>query len=872
MIEPMIQGFLVNLFSQATYDIADKGWSFIKEHLLKTETNEPMIILLSRVRDCYIEELKKCKMIKNPSQLYDKAVSILIKRNKKLNKNWQKYDYHTFLPMFEPIAQIKDLVEFLLQKQIISEHDRNKFHKNINLKIEKLSSDKKLSETLRLLSLNQDYKESTRYLLKLYELRNHRLTPEDPPLHAIYISTRGQLLSADTWGENPKLWGNHHDVEKLINQYFTKRDKYPRSKQILFIGAEFGVGKTSYLQMKASNMANEYLKTRKGLYPIYLSLKLCDGDPARIRSELSDYIPPSGHPVCLLLDALDESGPVTNEYIKTIIRAVEDLMSELPKLSRCIITSRLILGTNGAVAGHIKAVLQYGVAKEQTEPNYILIKGFTTSKHVDQWIRKQRMYRPDIWGKNICFADMARLGLNDEELQKPLYYWIISQLAMNKIIIVGEKMLMGRTGLYMHFIQFVSSKCKTKYEQSEDSNTTYKARHLLRRIAVIRNIMQDDNGLSHDHVKNCLNKKSCEAKFYKELGEAEFLAMSYFGQRRHNFEFSHLSFREYLLAEDIISSILFASVSDHGSLEKHRFCVGPISEATQSFIHDMTFGLIGCSKFKQYVNFFSPFLASCSIASSSFSNSRNSIKKLIQDTVQMMAHWVADERPSLIEPPGESEKSITHFGQKILSYSKPINFKELYQERWLALLVGKSLQYALEQEKDFLNEHSEIIGSSLCSLINSSHKGFYSWQLELLNNSNLDNITAKHCNITGANLSNATLRNANFAHSDLSYADFTGADLTNANFEQANLSYTTFDNTTVKRANFTGACFRGSTIRNTDFNGSTLSYADFRDSMMRHVVLAGSQCNNMVMNNSPKYYIDVELDGRFSIHALITPS
>ncbi len=67
-------------------------------------------------------------------------------------------------------------------------------------------------------------------------------------------------------------------VEKLIEEYFNlfKSNKEGYLNNILFLIADFGKGKTSFLHYFASKLAKQYLKTHEGLFPVYLNLNEYD--------------------------------------------------------------------------------------------------------------------------------------------------------------------------------------------------------------------------------------------------------------------------------------------------------------------------------------------------------------------------------------------------------------------------------------------------------------------------------------------------------------------------------------------------------------------------------------------------------------------
>ncbi|WP_051249549.1 pentapeptide repeat-containing protein [Maridesulfovibrio zosterae] len=838
MVELVLVPLLVNLFSQALWEFSDKGWSAIKEKLGEDEKNIPLLTFLEAVRNCYIEAGRANQRDeKELKAFFDAALKRYLHRYSSPELAQKSITFHPYLPLFEPVAAIADYLDDEMQQKEIMSEERKSILLQFNKDVAGLSRIEELKDILKEFEYNQSQYEKINYLQDLLQFRYIRMNENDPPLYKTFVPPYGLMRDHRYWGDSDTDTDteeyNFRRMDDLCDRYFADRVSNIKTRQILFIGADFGIGKSSYLLMKAAAMANEYLKTWTSHYPVFYNLKYCDGTTERLRDEINGLLPEGNQPVCLLLDALDESGPMTDEHVKAVISVAESLLSELPENSRCIITSRLILGAQGAVACHIQNILQYDVSRNKFPAKYVQIQGFVKREQLDDWLAKQRECNPEAWKDSITYESLTKVGLSEKELEKPLYLWIVGQLLCDGRIDLEKEMFMGRTGLYMHFMNFVSHRCKVPDENQCDlDEKRHKARHLLRNLARMRNLLPTDKGLTNEQVQQSFGEKSTEWKFYDELGQTKFLTLSYFGHKNSSFEFSHLSFKEYLLAEDLLANLLYASASNSGAEEKHCLIAGEISKETREFLAELCKGFAKTYESEEAKELFAPFFAACDHFYNKFNRLRSE-RSFLDDALKTLAKWVADESVMILEQHNHQKSDKKNLGRDIKVISRPVTDKDIYSERWLALLMGKNMQKGMDDNADFLEQHQNEIKNSMVSMIECLMSVLSDWKGELLDYASLGKVNGVGKILYGAKLRSATLCFATLIGADLRGADLSEADLREAKLFKADLREAKLLKANLREAKLFKADLRESKLFGANLGGANLGLADLSSADLR---------------------------------------
>jgi hypothetical protein len=250
---------------------------------------------------------------------------------------------------------------------------------------------------------------------------------------------------------------------------------------------------------------------------------------------------------------------------------------------------------------------------------------------------------------------------------------------------------------------------------------------------------------------------------------------------------AHESFKEYLLAEYYIESLLT------NEPKPYRLNVGIPSDETMTFL-DGLLKLIGIDDNKNkhsLIPYADRFLKSLS-ASQEKQIELTRAKSIIITNVRRS---VEDENIVFYRENKREEKEL--WNTTAVHFTK---YEELWMYRWISLFILST----------FAPPNSSIDNKKLSLLIHatSNTTPFY-----LKRMSNLD--------LSSADLSSANLVGANLYHANLSRADLSGANLSGANLSGANLS-----RADLSGANLSGANLSRADLSNADLSGASLSLAD----------------------------------------------
>jgi uncharacterized protein YjbI with pentapeptide repeats len=803
----------------------------------------------------------------------------------------------SYLPHFGPIEQLRLTLEPLLMQRGASRDDCDRFFLRFHKNLGKLTGEPWLKKAFKGLRQYDLEKKLNEHLDRTSRLREFRMNAADPPLFETFIEPRGVMLKADEWESHCELPEDSTKAAKdLLNDYFDNERYRNDSLQhpVLFIGADFGIGKSSFTRMLAAEMARDFLRMKTGFVPVFFPLKRCGGDPSEIRSYLraSGLLSAAGPKLCLFLDALDESGQVESAHVERMWSQVADLEELLPPGTRFVITSRLILGPTGKVAD---------VIRNKLNGMYLRVLGFSPAQ-VEQWFEQLGANPGFEWAMGCNLDKLQGIGLTEEEYGKPLYLWMISALARQGDIDPTDMTLpMGRTGLYLLFMNLVSRSakpvkaiCEANPAACGDEGANKQdvmARHILQQLAAIRNLTPQNDGLSDKRVMQCLDKDRQE--IYRELGGERFLALSYFGHARDRFEFTHLSFKEFLLAEYLLGIFLQAAVTDRDILDSRvRLCIGKVSTEAADFLRDLAGGLavLKGADNEKWGKLLHPFLKAVALNCRPLdrvigqSDCIERIEELIQDAVKAAARMFQDDRPIFLVS-DEDEIKPKPVLEKYCAYTLPyLHMKHpVYQDRWLSLLVGKAFVSSKKEDgAPFPLRVRNMESKNLFEVLIAGTSKLPTWGLWLLEGADLSmaNLTRANltradltmanltkadltmASLTRANLTRADLTRANLIRADLIMADLTRADLTRAdlngadltradltradltvgdlcgaNLSRANLSGADFTGTNLSRANLTGANLTGANLSRanltgTNLTGTNLNKADFKDALI----------------------------------------
>ncbi|MGN6418709.1 MAG: NACHT domain-containing protein [Pseudobacter sp.] len=378
-------------------------------------------------------------------------------------------------------------------------------------------------------------------------------------------------------------------VEALIDEYFSV-DPDNHVDKILFLIADFGKGKSVFLKKYAAQLAQSYLNTGDGLFPVYFNLRSF----ANYRSDTpngvledflltkyairinSDYFKQKRF--MFLVDSLDESCDLTKSEIEKVISSVkriQNLDKAIIRNNRIIITSRpfddvlinQVYANKPYEIVHDKVrnsyfVALFGFQKEQFNDwiNCSLLSYATTANIIDDSSfvssilnRIKNEQNPDVY--EVLHSSGT---LSESELQRPIFAYMIYQLILNNIAINS----IGKVGIYLSFLNLLTKEAKYVDDPGYKNKLQdqFEARNVLHHIAALW-VYEREKG------KQGVLKKADICRLiggfttiesdievfdeYRRKGfsDIQFLSHSYFGENDNRLHFQHQSFAEILLAE-----------------------------------------------------------------------------------------------------------------------------------------------------------------------------------------------------------------------------------------------------------------------------------------------------------------------------------
>ncbi|MBP1680475.1 MAG: hypothetical protein H6Q35_814 [Proteobacteria bacterium] len=547
-----------------------------------------------------------------------------------------------FQPKYHPIMQfIKNSVKQIFLEFGFTSSLYNSFLKNFNENIENTvintfgqDAYKKHKEEVQQFIMNEREAE---FLSDMFALNKIGFKDEE---NLKYEDTYGQWENiSKLYSPNPlqEYDSQHNDfirntepnqllhVEDLIEKYYKSKDKITL-REIVFIIADFGKGKSVFLRHYASKLAKEYIESLDGYFPIYFNLRnfknYQSNTTAGIIAEFlrkdygieitSDEF--KNKKYIFLIDSLDESGELNKHTIDNVISSIKEIQNIDPtccRNNRIIITSRPF---EDGLNTHIKNSLPY-TDKDKIQ-YFISVHGFTKEQFND-WITnsiKDYLQKHDIKTndftkkivdnvKNNKKIDIYALliknnTLTQEELKRPIFAYMIYQLIINNI----DFSTIGKTGVYLSFLNLLTKEAK----HMEDADCQFnlqeeiESRNILHSIAALW--MYEKQQGKHGTLKkadifrvlegkkiNDNDAKVLEDNINSNVSDIKFLSHSYFGAKDDLLHFQHQSFAEMLLAEYYLKIFIKYALDDGIEIEDARILLnlGEPTEQTISFFKEL---------------------------------------------------------------------------------------------------------------------------------------------------------------------------------------------------------------------------------------------------------------------------------------------
>lgn len=415
-------------------------------------------------------------------------------------------------------------------------------------------------------------------------------------------------------------------VEDLIEQYYAQKDKI-RFREIVFIIADFGKGKSIFLKQFASKLAKEYIDTLEGYFPIYFNLRNYKNYQSNTKcGVIADFLKKEyriditsdefkNKKYMFLIDSLDESGDLNKYAIDDVINSIEEIHklddTLLNEKNRILITSRPFDdGLDTKIKDHLPHtdkdknlfyISVHGFKKEQFNnwiksslKDYLKANDIKTNKFTKKIVDNiKKNKKIDIYSLLI-----ENETLTEEELKRPIFAYMVYQLIINNI----DFSTIGKTGVYLSFLNLLTKEAKHIDDKDNEFNLKdeIESRNVLHAISALWMYEKHqgrqgtlkkadifrvlENTKIHEDVGKILEK-------YKDdkVSDIKFLSHSYFGAKDDLLHFQHQSFAEMLLAEYYLKIFIKFALDDNTCIQEARILLnlGEPTAQTMEFFKEL---------------------------------------------------------------------------------------------------------------------------------------------------------------------------------------------------------------------------------------------------------------------------------------------
>jgi uncharacterized protein YjbI with pentapeptide repeats len=809
------------------------------------------------------------------------------------------------------IKQLKE--KYQSNEEIIVYFEEN-FDPKFENKIEQDLDIQKIEDIKKRRTQNKELKNYLEYVIKESEKDSIKDLGKDSSGGRYYIENREAVLAdISKWNSTDtnikENYGNDiTNAEKIIDD-FLKKEHPP--KRYLFIGASFGMGKTTLAKKIASKYANDFLERNGKFIPIIVlnnRLRKVYGD-YNLDNVLNRIIAPDknsnekafGRKILLILDGLDDYSDNSNDA-KNLIDKIETIFGNYRNV-KVIITTRL----------------QYEL------PNKLPIIG-------EQYLRLLPFSEQQVedffnhYNIKLTYNDIKSLALNEQELTKPLLAWMFSQIpgitGDFQHIKPEEKLTrnMTKSLIYLNFFHYIITGKPVDPQSVQDKERIRKLyldeKKAMRSIAVINQIYGKGK-LTQENVKQ--GQKIFGYSI--DIPDLDRILNSYFylvkeKKNEKVIDFVHETFKEYLLAEHYLECLL---KEDRISWMN----VGIPSEVTIGFLE----GLIELlnrkdDNFRRFIDYnddddislLNSFEYKDGIYSAKEQIINNALRSINQEQKVLLPNvdgmtgismevyentwkhrWISLYVLNTLAPGLYStrikkprlEKLITNKSEVIPYYIKKLKQLDLSGSNLIGINLSNAVLSGAILDRSDLSDSN--LSKADLSDTNLSHANLSEAKLPNANLSNanlsnanlldaklseanlsiadLSNVNLKDANLSDANLSDAKLPEANLSYADLTNADLTNADLTNADLSRANLSEAKLPNATLSYANLSNANLSNADLTNADLSYASLFSSDLSNAKLKNTTfeltrlargtLTNADLSYAIISNSDLSYADL---------------
>jgi uncharacterized protein YjbI with pentapeptide repeats len=794
--------------------------------------------------------------------LKDEHLKLTTKNNRKelmtrlLNSFTKASEWNCYLPDHPAIDNFRSEIVYQLRSLGCNYEVLNYFIMKFNVNLEyDAEKDKKIKVFYDWWTKEDKYKVLHEYLEFVKTQKYFVKGLDQRPLYEYYIEQNAIPRGPNTWNleDEGLCQNNKREIQDIVHDFLEKDKRW-----YIVIGAPFGIGKTSVVRMLASNYATGYLyskrdaitSTNSGYIPIPVFLK--DGlnnvyNQNNLNYVLEEIVAPNPQAckrkILLILDGLDEY-----PYPTDIGKLMNDILRDKYRIRytnmKVIITTRLKAGLHEELKindHNNEYVRLLPFTREQIDRFF---ENYFTYEQAQELFQK---YHVERLSYNYILKD---LGLEDgsnipnEEISKPLFTWMLSLIYTDpEVKLEFNKQWsrnMRRSLIYMFFIHHVI-KGKYKDEGKRWLESYFLEKKALREIAVLKQIYGKD--LTLDHVENRLNKFDSKIDVSDNL---EPILTSYFHfpymNTGRSIDFVHETFKEYLVAEFYIESLL--------KDKAYRLNIGTPTKETTAFLE----GLIELmdSKNKDTV---AKFIESDKNNQISLLNSFNYNKgtQFAKDhLLNCTLSSINNESIVFLNFNTDTKEDMWKVANITMD-----SYRNLWIHRWISLYILNTLM----SEKVFERINKEklrnlIIGSGVDIPDYLKKLKYADLTCSNLADANLSCANLAGANFSGANLMNANLFNANLAGANLMNANLADANLSCANLAGANLSRARLTDSNLSASNLSCANLSRARLTDSNLSASNLSCANLaganlsRARLMYSMLISCKQYDNLICGNA----------------------
>ncbi|MBV9176364.1 MAG: pentapeptide repeat-containing protein [Nitrososphaeraceae archaeon] len=614
------------------------------------------------------------------------------------------------------------------------------------------------------------------------------------------------------------------DVEKIIDD-FVKDNSVANS--YLFIGAPFGLGKTTLAKKLASKYANGYLKLKRKSQYIPIIVLLKDGldrvyKTLNLNGIFEKVIAPDSNNrafnrnILLILDGLDEYRDDENQEktlsdnSKDIKKLMEKIQTDFEKYRnlKVIVTTRL----------------------QEDLPNKLPIIG-------NEYLRLLPFTQQQVeelfahYNVKLTYNDLAMISKGfSKEITNPLLAWMFSKIYpliqedLQRMKSTKEQDLTNSMVKSLIYLKFFHSIIEGKMledvmdiENCDRKRVIQIYRDEKRKLRVLSILMQICEGkLTEENVKQ-IQKMFRDNQ--TEITVQDLRSVSHFyvnDKNNDSIKFVHETFKEYLLAEYYFGCL----------------------------VEKLNWINTGCPS-KETVEFFKGLLQ---LLNTNSENVRKYVEHTINNEISLLKSFEYNDKELEITIDDVKEKIISTARNSILNGQDIILLnlnrnEDIYENSWLYKWIAIYALSTLARETYSEQKKMNRLRPQIVNLIkNASGIPHYLKNLDHidLSYSDLSNSDLSQAILTHATFNNTVMADVNLSNSDLSDAKMINVNLSNANLSNATLINANLSNATVFDAKLTKANLTKANLSNADLYNVNLSFANLSEATLTDANLSNA--------------------------------